>query len=143
MYSFSDTSIERLNTCHPDLIRIMNEAICASNIDFGIAEGYRSPERQHMLYKEGKSKIDGVTRLGKHNQSPSMAVDIYAFVNGSATWEEKYLCYLGGLIQGLANKLYSKGLISHRIRWGYNWDSDGVIGDDQKFQDLPHFELVK
>ena len=37
--------------------------------------------------------------------------------------------------------LWEKGLIDHVIRWGGNWDSDGVIIRDQGFDDLVHFEL--
>ncbi len=71
MYKFSRTSASRLRTCHNDLQRIMNEAVAVSNIDFGIAEGHRSIEKQQQYYKEGKSKIDGVNKIGKHNLKPA------------------------------------------------------------------------
>jgi peptidoglycan L-alanyl-D-glutamate endopeptidase CwlK len=38
--------------------------------------------------------------------------------------------------------LLVEGKISHAIRWGGDWDSDDIF-DDQNFDDLPHFELVK
>ena len=38
--------------------------------------------------------------------------------------------------------LKEEGIISHDIRWGFNWDRDGIIISDQNFQDGPHFELI-
>lgn len=143
MYRFGKTSSERLSTCEMDMQKIMQQAIRVSDVDFGIAEGHRSIEKQQQYYKEGKSKIDGVTRLGKHNYLPSLAVDIYPFVNGQAKWDNEHLSYLAGLIQGVAEMLYKKGEISHLIRWGGNWDMDGEILLDQSFDDRPHFELIK
>jgi peptidoglycan L-alanyl-D-glutamate endopeptidase CwlK len=142
-FKFSKTSRERLQTCHPDLILIMNEALRASMIDFGIAEGHRSVEKQQQYYKEGKTTIDGVNKKGKHNYMPSLAVDVYAYVDGRASWTERDLNYLAGLFDGIAHELRKDELITHGIRWGGNWDMDGVILDDQEFDDLPHIELIK
>ena len=142
MNKFSLRSLGKLSTCHVDLQFIAKEAIAISDIDFGISEGERSIERQKELFDEGKSRIDGVTRKGKHNYHPSLAFDIYAWV-GNASWEKKDLIYLGGVITSVANHYYDKGIIKHKVRWGGNWDKDGIIISDQNFQDLPHFELYK
>lgn len=142
MYNFGKTSLEKLETCHHDLQNIMKEAIRISNVDFGIAEGYRDTIRQKQLFDEGKSKIDGITQKGKHNQRPSMAVDIYAFINNKASWDNESLSYLAGIIHTVAGYLYEQGSIIHKVRWGGNWNMDGVILLDQTFDDRPHFELV-
>lgn len=141
-YQFSNTSKERLSTADEDLQLIMKKAIGISKIDFGIAEGHRSVEKQQQYYREGKSKIDGINKKSKHNYNPSRAVDIYAYVNGKANWDTQHLSYLSGLFEGIAYYLKEKGLISHDIRWGGNWDNDGIIMDDQSFDDLPHFEII-
>lgn len=141
MYAFGETSKNRLATCHPDLQLIANTAITISHIDFGIAEGHRSVERQKKLFDEGKSRIDGISKLGKHNHMPSMAFDVYAWVDGKASWDEKYLTYIGGVITATAAMLLRKGSIERTLRWGGNWDGDGKIIYDQNFIDLPHFEL--
>lgn len=143
MYSFGKTSLERLNTCHNDLILIMKEAISISNIDFGISEGYRSVEDQQKYFKEGKSKIDGIIKKGKHNYSPSLAVDIFPVINGSPNWENEHLSYLAGIIHAVSVILLRQAKISHKIRWGGNWNMDGTILIDQSFDDRPHFELVE
>jgi len=141
--NFSSRSKEKLSTCETDLQKIFNKAIELSRIDFGISAGHRSLEKQKQYYDEGKSKVDGIRVKGKHNYSPSKAVDIYAYVAGKAVWETKHLCYLGGLIVGVAEMLLQQGEIEHKLRWGGNWDMDGEIISDQTFQDLPHFELRK
>jgi len=137
----STISQARLNTCHQDLRLIFSEAIKVTLVDFGIAEGHRTVERQQQLFKEGKSQIDGVTRLGKHNYNPSMAVDIYGWVNGKTCYDERTLCYLAGTIMAVAGTLLNQGRITHELVSGLNWDGDGEIITDQKFQDLVHFEL--
>lgn len=136
MMKFSKASQEKLSTCDPRLQQIMNRAIEISKIDFGIAEGFRSIERQKELFSQGLTKIDGVTQLSNHNYDPSKAVDIYGYVNGKVDYSAPVMCYLAGVIESVAVHL------GYSIRWGGNWDQDGVILSDQNFDDLPHFELI-
>ena len=48
--------------------------------DCTILEGLRSTDRQQELYRQGKSKLDGLSKRSKHQPSPvhgmSMAVDV-------------------------------------------------------------------
>ena len=146
-YKFGKNSAKKLSTCHIDLQRIMNLAISRSKVDFGISEGHRSKARQYQLFTEGKSKIDGYTKTGKHNLMPSEAVDIFGYHPDLATrrklaYDKTTLSYIAGLIDSCANELLRKGEVNHLIRWGANWDSDGVIDYDQSFDDFPHFELI-
>lgn len=143
MYNFGTTSKNRLATCHTDLQLIMEEAIRVSDVDFGIAEGYRTAERQKLLYDQGKSQIDGISKKGKHNYNPSLAVDIFPVIQGRADWDYEHLSYLAGLIHGVSEMLFQSGKIQHKVRWGGNWDMDGIILIDQTFDDRPHFELVR
>ena len=144
-FKFGDRSIKNLNTAHKDLQFIMKEALSTSMVDFGISEGHRSIERQQKLFKEKKSRIDGITKKGKHNYNPSLAVDIYAYVDGGNskyTFDKVHLAYLGGHIMATADRLYKEGKVTKKLRWGGNWDGDGTLLFDQKLWDLPHFELV-
>lgn len=143
MYKLSRTSLDRLQTCHEDLQMIILVALSVSQVDFGVAEGHRSVEVQQDYYEQGKSRIDGITRLSKHNLRPSMAVDIYGFVNGRSVWDKETMSYVAGVIMGVAAMLYRGGEVSHLVRWGGNWDMDGEILHDQSFDDRPHFELIK
>ena len=147
MYSFGASSRKKLETCHKDLIKIMELAISRSDIDFGITEGHRSIERQNLLYNQGKSKIDGINKKGKHNYKPSLAVDIYTYhpdlnTRRKLAYDKIHLAYIGGVITCCAKELISKGEISHNVRLGMNWDRDGVIDYDQSFDDYPHIELI-
>ncbi len=142
MYKFGQKSKASLATCHYDLQLIMNEAIKITNVDFGISEGHRSIERQKHIFDEGKSKIDGITRKGKHNHAPSLAADIYPYFDGNANWDNEHLSYLSGIIHAVSEMLFQQNKITHKIRWGGNWDMDGVILLDQTFDDRPHFELI-
>ena len=143
---FGKKSLEKLETCHPDLQKIMKLAISRSFVDFGISEGMRSVERQKELFDKGLSKIDGVTRKGKHNYDPSQAVDIYCYHSNPDTrrkiaYDMTHLAFVAGVIQSCAVELKNKGDITSDIRWGGNWNSDGVLVFDQSFIDGPNHEI--
>jgi peptidoglycan L-alanyl-D-glutamate endopeptidase CwlK len=145
---FGKRSLDKINTCHEDLKKIFMVVISRTKVDFGISEGHRPVERQYQLFLEGKSKIDGITKLGKHNKIPSEAVDIFAYHPDLGTrrkivYDKVHLAYIAGLVDSVAAELLAKGEITHKIRCGANWDSDGVIDFDQSFDDYPHFELIK
>ncbi len=146
-HKFGKNSLGKLETCHVDIIDILKNAIDRSMVDFGVSEGHRSIERQKQLFDEGKSKIDGITKKGKHNYNPSRAVDIYIYHPDLSTrrklaYDKVHLAYVAGVITAVADELYEEGIIQSKVRWGGNWDSDGVIGLDQSFDDYPHFELI-
>ena len=100
--------------------------------DISVTSGYRSHEEQQRLFDEGKTKVK--PGYSKHNQNPSLAVDIAPY---PVDWENaKRFIYAAGLMLGTARSL------GVTLRWGGNWDMDQVIIDDQNFDDLPHFEIV-
>ena len=97
MFEFGKISITKLITVHPKLREVCNLAIIISNQDFSIIEGYRSVERQQILYKQGRTepgkivtKIDGIKKKSKHNYIPSLAVDVAPYVDGQIVWDLKY-----------------------------------------------------
>ncbi len=117
-YKFGSRSITKLKTAHPELQKIMEVAIQSSMVDFGISEGHRTLERQKKLFDEGKSRIDGISKKGKHNYNPSLAVDIYAYVEGhkDLAFDKVHLAYLGGHIMLVAKLLHESGQIEHKLR---------------------------
>lgn len=157
MFKFSQTSLERLQTVDKDLQKVMHYAIARSNIDFGIAYGYRSPDEQFELFKKGRRLIngiwtitdrksvvtykDGYKDLSKHNKAE--AVDVYAYFpnNRGEAWNKLALTYIAGIVHSVSEELYAKGEISHKVISGINWDDDGDFMFDQTFVDYPHFEL--
>lgn len=149
MNQFGKSSESKLKTMHPDLQKVFRLALSRSSIDFGVSEGYRSRARQMLLYAQGKTTITGVgSDLGKHNVNPSLAGDIYVYhpdyeTRKQIAYDPSHLAYVAGVIESCARELYDKGEISHLIRWGGNWDRDGIILIDQNFDDMPHHELKK
>src|SRR5687768_9586228 len=109
---FSKSSKEKLEQCHPDLQRLLLYSI--KIYDFTIRESYRSIEEQERLFKLGKTKV----RRGKHNNNPSLAVDIYPYPIFKNLDDEKYVrkCYyMAGIIYMCAYNLKIP------IRLGGDW----------------------
>jgi peptidoglycan L-alanyl-D-glutamate endopeptidase CwlK len=128
MPRFGKTSKKRLNTCHEDLVDLFNEVV--KYFDCSVLEGHRNKEDQNKYYDEGKSKVK--FPYGKHNASPSCAVDVVPYpVNWNDT-DRMY--YFAGMVKGIAETMEIK------IRWGGDWDNDTEV-KDTNFKDLPHFEL--
>ena len=156
-HEFGTSSKEKLSTAHTDLQKIFNLAIKRSKVDFGISEGHRPIRRQQFLYAIGRytdlhkdtvTNIDGIHKKGKHNLKPSEAVDIYIYhpdrdMRKEIIYHIPHLSYIAGIIDACAEELLKLKEITHKVRWGGNWDSDGIIALDQSFDDYPHFELIK
>ncbi|MCB7129630.1 MAG: M15 family metallopeptidase [Candidatus Brocadiales bacterium] len=129
MPRFGDTSKTRLATCDDRLQRLLNEVIL--RYDVRILQGYRSQQEQETAYRERMSKLRWPK--SKHNQHPSLAVDVAPY---PIDWEDRErFFYMGGLIKGVA------AMMGIRVRWGGDWDSDTDF-KDQRFTDLPHFEIL-
>lgn len=129
MYKFSQRSKDNLKDCSQDLKDICNEVI--KHIDFTVIEGHRTLERQNLLYREGKSQIDGLSYKGKHNYLPSKAVDIIPCGKGinafDGSLESELLFYKLYVQMQLASEK-----LKIKIKWGGSWES---------FIDLPHYEI--
>lgn len=132
-YQFGEESKKKLATCHPDIQRVMNEAIKTSPIDFSVTCGFRGKEEQNQAVKDGFSTI--LWPNGKHNKMPSIAVDIVPYPKmWSAPTSEWTL--LHNHISATAKRL------GVAFRWGGDWDGDGDL-TDQKLVDKPHWELKR
>ncbi len=157
MYNFGKSSLSRLETCHPDIQLILHELI--KIYDVSVLEGKRSEARQMELFKEGKSHLDGVNKKSKHQPEDaydndgillgklSYAVDIMPWKAGTnafsgAKLDDARFYFMMGLVRVISIKLLEQGLISHKVRFGLDWDSDDVYSDSN-FHDLPHFELIE
>ncbi len=127
-FKFGQRSMKNLSEAHPDLQRLFSEVI--KHVDCSVIEGFRSEEEQNKMVHDGRSKLEWP--LSKHNQTPSLAVDVIPY---PVDWNDKNrFYYFAGFVKGTAARLGIK------IRWGGDWDSDNEF-KDQSFHDLPHFEL--
>lgn len=135
MPTYSKISYQKLKTAHPDLQLIFNTVI--QYIDNTILVGHRGEEEQTQAVAEGKSKLTFPN--SKHNSTPSMAVDAAPY---PIDWNDiSRFYYFAGFVKAIAEVLLSEKKISHKVRWGGDWDSDNDFKDN-KFNDLVHFELV-
>ena len=128
MAKFGSKSQGKLNTCEKDLQLVFNEVI--KYVDCSILEGYREKDRQNTLYDEGKTKVRYPN--GRHNASPSRAVDVTPYPVDWSDRERQTL--FAGFVLGVANQM---GI---NLRWGGDWDQDFEVKDN-RFDDFPHFEL--
>jgi peptidoglycan LD-endopeptidase CwlK len=142
MFKFSANSLKRLETCHPDLQKLMKESLKVSIIDFGISTGVRSQKEQDEAFRTGKSKLQFPRSM--HNLDPNrnpqyaLAVDVFAHVpsEGGVTWKIQYYYYLFGVFSAVAKQL------NIPIRHGLDFNMNGNFSDDG-FLDGPHVELLK
>lgn len=156
MPKFGQKSLGKLNTVHADLRLIALTVIERSKVDFSIIEGARAFETQLHYFLEGKSKLDPrrtdhfkrAMHVTSEERPKAMAIDIGIYHQNYETrkdiiWDQVHLAYVAGLFDSVAAELYEDGKVEHLIRWGGNWDNDGIIMKDQRFQDLVHLELRK
>lgn len=121
MPRFSQSSLAKLATCHPDLQRLMERVI--EERDCTIICGHRGEEEQNQALAEGRSKTS--YPHSNHNSMPSLAVDAAPY---PIDWTDKQrFIEFGNYVEGVAAGMGIK------IKWGGRFNS---------FFDGPHFELV-
>ena len=126
MYSFSQKSLDNMQGIDSRLIRLAQEAIKITKVDFGIPStgGRRTAQQQAELYDQDLSNADGIYKMSKHQTGK--ALDFYAYVDDAASWEKEHLAQVACAFLQAANKL------NISIRWG---------GLFKNFTDMPHIEL--
>lgn len=147
MANFGSKSMKQLITCHVDIQKILMEVI--KHYDFSVLEGLRTAERQAELFADGKSTLDGVNKLSKHQSELgiSMAVDIMPYKKKTNAFsghekDDRRFYTLMGMVKQASEKLLEEGEITHKVRFGLDWDGDDTYRDNS-FDDLPHMELIR
>lgn len=139
MQQLSTRSRERLNGIDQVLIDIIEEAIITSPYDFGIPKlgGMRTDEEQIIMYTEGRTTEQVISKgIKGYKGQPSLrrvtwtlnsyhktgkAFDIYAYVNGGASWDMKYLEPIARHLQDVAC------MYEIELHWGFDlWKKDGA-----------------
>jgi peptidoglycan L-alanyl-D-glutamate endopeptidase CwlK len=120
-FTLSEKSREKLEGVDIRLVRLVEQAIKETTMDFAVTEGLRTPERQKQLVNDGFSQTLKSKHLTGH------AIDLVAIVDGKLSWEKEHYTPLAEVMKKVAN---DQGI---NIRWG---------GDFKSFFDGPHFELV-
>jgi len=114
-------SKEKLQGVDIRLVRLVEQAIKETTVDFTVLEGLRTPERQQQLVNDGFSQTMKSKHLTGH------AVDLVAIVNGKVSWDKEHYPEIARAMKKAASDQQVK------IRWG---------GDFKSFFDGPHFELI-
>lgn len=121
MPSFGAKSKACLDTCHPLIQEVLNEAI--KHTDFSCIWGHRNEHDQNTAFREGNSQVQWPN--SKHNTTPSRAVDIIPYPGGFSNTDEAFF--------KMATYVYrAAALRGVQLRWGGHW---------RNFKDLAHFEL--
>ena len=129
MPRFSTRSKSKLHTCDERLIKLFNKVV--KKFDCQILEGHRGQKAQDEAYNKGNSKVRFPN--GKHNRSPSVAVDVAPY---PIDWQDRE--------RFIACAYYIKGRASQmgiKLRLGADWN--GHMRFTESFFDAPHFELVE
>ncbi len=121
MPKFSSQSRERLDTCDPRIVSIMEEVI--KKYDFSVIWGHRGKEEQDHFFKEGFSQRPWPK--SRHNKLPSKAIDIVPYPTMYESIPE--FNRLATYVFAEANK---QGIV---LVWGGHWIN---------FKDYAHWELV-
>ena len=105
------------------LALLVGYTLAISEIDFFVNEGLRSTEKQRKLYKQGKSKCDGVFNISKHQEGKAIDVYYVGWKNTDSSNNEKWKKLIASF------KLASK-MLKLNLNFGYDWGWDN-----------PHIEL--
>jgi peptidoglycan L-alanyl-D-glutamate endopeptidase CwlK len=147
---FGNESRIKLSTAHPDLQKLFERVNewCQCTIFTGSRS---KAEQEDFFYGTNKTGINpdkkklSKTLDSKHLiQSDGFSHAIDAGPD-PVEWESanyKLDCiYFAGLVMYIAQEMYNKGEIAHKIRYGGDWNKNGIISDES-FQDIDHFEII-
>jgi len=136
MAILGNTSKNNLKGVHPSLVKVIEEAIKNTPIDFTVTSGVRTTNEQQALYAQGRTakgsivtNADGVKNKSNHQAKSDgygHAIDFCPYVNGKLDWNtESNFKIIAKHILETAKRL---GI---SVEWGGTW----------KFKDLPHIQL--
>jgi peptidoglycan L-alanyl-D-glutamate endopeptidase CwlK len=125
-FKFGENSEHRMIGVNYQVVEVARLALSMSPIDFGIPKhgGLRTAEEQQKLFNDKASQLDGTVKKSYHQSG--MALDVFAYVDGKASWDELHLTTIAAAMLEAANRL------SVNMRWGGHWSN---------FKDMPHFEV--
>lgn len=125
MFKFGKKSRSKLLDAHEDFQKVACRAIQITTVDFGFSEVKRTIETQELYYETGKSTTMNSRHL-PNADGVCFAGDVYAYVDGKASFEKKHL---RAVAKAMFTAAIECGIV---IEWGGHWSS---------FVDMPHYQL--
>lgn len=120
MFRFSERSKKNLHKVDVGLILVAGRAITISAVDFVVTEGWRTMERQRILYENGASNTMNSRHLDGN------AFDVAALLDGEVSWDWP-------LYHEIAKAMKRASIdVGVPIEWGGDWSG--------RFKDGPHFQ---
>ncbi len=146
MPSFGTRSLDRLETCVPEIQTVCHEVI--EVYDFTVIVGLRGKAAQEEAFNTGHSNahwpesrhnVEDPDNPGKEDPNGvSQAIDIAPWFHTKPhiRWdhEREFIQLSGYMLQSAA----SFGI---EMRWGGDWDSDHDLYDRNRPFDLGHYEI--
>jgi len=127
MYKFSQSSLDKLSTCHPDLQKVAVRALELSLLDFGIVEGERTLEKQKEYMATGRSSTIKSRHIKRDQDKQGVhALDIAVYVEGKYSQDFNHYAKVAQVFFTAAIEF------GVQIEWGGFWLSP---------KDGPHFQL--
>ena len=132
-YGWGSTSLARLGTCHPLLVTLFQRTIKRADLphDLSIICGHRNKTDQDAAFAAGRSKVRWPR--GKHNKTPSLAVDVVPFIGGKQEHRDAAVFKLHApAVKAEWAAMQAEGLIPDGVKlvWGGDWGWDS-----------PHWQL--
>ena len=138
MFKLSRNSKANREGVDPRLIEIDDLAITLTLVDYGHGRyaGKRSVDLQCELFNDGASDCDGTEKISKHQSGK--ALDFYAYVNGSASWEHSHLAMVA------CAYFQAASILGYKLKWGGLWKSKNpkLINGIPYGWDMPHIQLI-
>lgn len=127
-YRWGKTSLARISTCHPALQALAHALIARPDLPFDLTVlcGHRSKEDQDAAVKSGASRLKWPK--SRHNQLPSMAIDIAPLIDGKVSWDWKHYHALAPIVVLAWDSLPDEAVDGLILTWGGSWSTlrDGV-----------------
>jgi peptidoglycan L-alanyl-D-glutamate endopeptidase CwlK len=152
-FKFGNKSLEVLGTVDPRLQAVAKRALEISEVDFSIAQGFRTLDEQMRLYGKGRTAAEchraGVPEsyarpneaevtwtIHGSNHLKNNALDVAPFINGKLQYDDNGKL---GLWPKIATAFKAAAA---ELRTPIRWGGDGLGVGSKKKIDRPHFELL-
>ncbi|MDX1678024.1 M15 family metallopeptidase, partial [Arsukibacterium sp.] len=86
-----DTTLAHLHPVFRQKVKLLLEDLAHANLPFRVFEAFRSPQRQHELYRQGRSKpgriVTNANAWRSYHQY-GVAADFVLYIDGKWSWDD-------------------------------------------------------